>query len=162
MTNVSYIQMYLYLHQIKRERTKWNPSQNNESTDVIYHKVLFLNRHKHAHVKTNKHTRQASMFPLSFMLSMFMFCSVSAISTAVFSLKCLLNTYITTFLRNNQIDCRGVIVTGISTSSWRLIISLWWAVKQSWLWRIHCFIFINLLLLLLFLFVNLDELFCQF
>ena len=163
MTKVSLVSRCIfYLHQIYREKIKWNPFHSHESNDIIYQKAQFLNRLKHTHVKkqTNKHTRQTSMFPLSFMSSMFIFCAVSTISTAVLSLWLLLNTCITTFFRNNQISCWGVIATGISTSSWRLIISLGWAVKQSWLWRIHCFI--NFLLLLLFLFVNLDELFCQF
>ena len=78
-----------------------------------------------------------------------------------FSLWLLLNTCITTFFRNNQISRWGVIATGISTSSWRLIIRLWWAAKQSWLCRIPCFIFINFFFLLLFLLVNLDELIFQ-
>ena len=140
---------------------KWNPLHNYELTDIIYQKVQFPNRPKHTYMKkqTNKHTRQASMFPLSFMSSMFMSYSLSAISTAVLSLWLLLNTHITTFLGNNQISCWGVTATCVSTatpsssSSWRLIIRPWWAVKQSWLWRIHCFI--NFFFLLLFFFVNL-------
>ena len=126
----------------------------------------FLNRLKHTHVKkqTNKQTNTLDKLPCFHYHSCHQ-CLCLALCLPFlllyFSLWLLLNTCITTFFRNNQISRWGVIATGISTSSWRLIIRLWWAVKQSWLCRIPCFIFINFLLLLLFLLVNLDELIFQ-